>query len=65
LSALLTSFFASFRIRVALQFEILALRHQLGILQPNFVTERIDFAILRASTPEVIAYAGPPSENPM
>jgi putative transposase len=33
LSALLTAFFASFRSRAALQFEILALRHQLGVLQ--------------------------------
>src|SRR5262249_43466591 len=33
LSALLTAFFASFRSRAALQFEVLALRHQLGVLQ--------------------------------
>src|SRR5215471_12020457 len=33
LSALLTSLFASFRSRAALQLEILALRHQLGVLQ--------------------------------
>ena len=33
LSALLTSFFASFRSRAALQLEILALRHPLGVLQ--------------------------------
>jgi hypothetical protein len=33
LSALLTAFFASFRSRAALQLEILALRHQLGVLQ--------------------------------
>jgi hypothetical protein len=33
LSALLFAFFASFRSRAALQLEILALRHQLGILQ--------------------------------
>ena len=33
LSALLTAFFASFRGRAALQLEILALRHQLGVLQ--------------------------------
>ena len=33
LSALLTTFFASFRSRAALQLEILALRHQLGVLQ--------------------------------
>jgi transposase InsO family protein len=33
LSALLTAFFASFLSRAALQFEILALRHQLGVLQ--------------------------------
>ena len=33
MSALLTAFFASFRSRAALQLEILALRHQLGILQ--------------------------------
>ena len=32
LSALLTAFFASFRSRAALQLEILALRHQLGVL---------------------------------
>ena len=31
--ALLTAFFASFRSRAALQLEILALRHQLGVLQ--------------------------------
>ena len=33
MSALLTSFFASFRSRAALQLEILALRHPLGVLQ--------------------------------
>jgi hypothetical protein len=33
LSALWTAFFASFRSRAALQLEILALRHQLGVLQ--------------------------------
>jgi hypothetical protein len=33
LSALLTALFASFRSRAALQLEILALRHQLGVLQ--------------------------------
>jgi len=33
LSALLFAFFASFRSRAALQLEILALRHQLGVLQ--------------------------------
>jgi transposase InsO family protein len=33
LSALLTAVFASFRSRAALQLEILALRHQLGVLQ--------------------------------
>jgi hypothetical protein len=33
LSALLTAFFASFRSRAALQLEILALRHQLGVLE--------------------------------
>ena len=33
LSALLAAVFASFRSRAALQFEILALRHQLGVLQ--------------------------------
>jgi hypothetical protein len=33
LSALLTAFFAAFRSRAALQLEILALRHQLGVLQ--------------------------------
>jgi hypothetical protein len=33
LSALWTAFFASFRSRTALQLEILALRHQLGVLQ--------------------------------
>ena len=33
MSALLTAFFASFRSRAALQLEILALRHQLGVLQ--------------------------------
>jgi putative transposase len=33
LSALLAAFFASFRSRAALQLEILALRHQLGVLQ--------------------------------
>ena len=33
LSALLTPLFASFRSRAALQLEILALRHQLGVLQ--------------------------------
>jgi putative transposase len=32
LSALLAAFFASFRSRAALQLEILALRHQLGVL---------------------------------
>jgi hypothetical protein len=32
-SALFASLFGSFRSRAALQFEILALRHQLGILQ--------------------------------
>src|SRR5215813_6982724 len=33
LSALWTAFFASFRSRAALQLEIVALRHQLGVLQ--------------------------------
>ena len=33
LSAFLTALFASFRSRAALQLEILALRHQLGVLQ--------------------------------
>ena len=33
LTALITSFSASFRSRAALQLEILALRHQIGILQ--------------------------------
>jgi hypothetical protein len=33
LSALLTALLASFRSRAALQLEILALRHQLGVLQ--------------------------------
>jgi hypothetical protein len=33
LSVLLTAFFASFRSRAALQLDILALRHQLGVLQ--------------------------------
>jgi hypothetical protein len=33
LSALWTAFFASFRSRAALQLELLALRHQLGVLQ--------------------------------
>jgi putative transposase len=33
LSALLAAVFASFRSRAALQLEVLALRHQLGVLQ--------------------------------
>jgi len=33
LSAFLAALFASFRIRTALQLEILALHHQLGVLQ--------------------------------
>ena len=43
-SALLTAFFASFRSRAALQLEILALRHQLGILQRSVKRPKLTLA---------------------
>jgi hypothetical protein len=45
LSALLAAVFASFRSRALLQLEILALRHQLGVLQRSVKRRKLTLAV--------------------